>query len=114
MIGHRQIQAQELEERADQSFGLAQRQPKYRPQRQRRPDRKSRVVWLTIPCPSRLGPPDGDRLLREPDRQTAPLTQAGVVLRPVCHPVPLLGNAVPASGIGFERHGRHPRGRAQA
>ena len=32
--------------------------------------------------------------------------RAGVVLGPVRHPVPLLRDAVTASGIGFEGHGR--------
>ena len=54
-----------------------------------------------------LGPPGGDRRLREPDRETASLTQAGVVLGPIRHPMPLLRNAVTASGIGFEWHGRN-------
>ena len=44
--------------------------------------------------------------LGEPDRETASLTQTGVVLRPIRDLVPLLRNAVTASGIGFEWHGR--------
>jgi hypothetical protein len=54
-----------------------------------------------------LGPPGGNRLLREPDRETAPLTQSRVLLRPVRDPVPLPRNAVTAGGIGFEWHGRN-------
>ena len=109
MIRHRQIQTQELEDRADQAFGLSQRQPEHRPQRQGRPDRQGRIMGLTASCRAGLGPPGGNRLLREPDREASPLTQGGVVLRPIRHPVPLLGDVVTASGIGFERHGRGPR-----
>jgi hypothetical protein len=34
-----------------------------------------------------------------------PLAQAGVVLSPVRHPVPLLGDAMSTGGIGLEGHG---------
>ena len=114
MIRHRQIQTQELEDRADQPLGLTQRQPEHRSQRQGRPDRQSRIVRLTASCRARLGPPGGNRLLSEPDSQTSALAQAGVVLGPVRHPVSLLRDAVTASGIGFERHGRYPTGGAQS
>jgi len=66
------------------------------------------TVGLTASCGARLSAPSRNGFLGEPHRETAPLTQAGVVLGPIRHPMPLLGNAVPASGIGFERHGRHP------
>ena len=49
MIRHRQIETEELEDGADQAFRLTQRQAEHRPQRQRRPDRQSRVVRLTAP-----------------------------------------------------------------
>ena len=52
-----------------------------------------------------LGAPGRDRLLGEPDRQAAALAQGGVILGPVGDPVPLLGDAVTASGVGLERHG---------
>jgi len=64
-------------------------------------------MCLVASCRARLGPPSRNGFLGEPDRETASLTQTGVVLRPIRHPVPLLGNAVPASGIGFEWHGRN-------
>ena len=54
-----------------------------------------------------LGPPGGNRLLREPDCEASPLTQSRVVLRPIRHPVPLLRDVVTASGIGLEGHGRN-------
>jgi hypothetical protein len=40
MIRHRQIEAEELEDRANQSFRLAQRQPEHRPQGQHCADRQ--------------------------------------------------------------------------
>ena len=66
-------------------------------------------MGLTASCRAGLRPPGGNRLLREPDREASALAQGGVVLGPVRHPVPLLGDMVTASGIGFERHGRDPR-----
>ena len=54
-----------------------------------------------------LGPPGGNRLLREPDREASALAQGRVILRPIRDPVPLLRDAVTASGIGFEWHGRN-------
>jgi hypothetical protein len=63
---------------------------------------------LTASCGARLGPPGSNGILRESDGETASLSKAGVILGPVRHPVPLLGNAVPASGIGFEWHGKYP------
>jgi hypothetical protein len=56
-------------------------------------------MGLTASCRAGFGPPGGNRILREPDGETAPLAQGGIVLRPVRYPVPLLGNAVTASGI---------------
>ena len=60
---------------------------------------------LTVLGCAWLGPPGGNGFRREPDGQTSPLTQAGVVLGPVRHRVPLLGNVVTAGGIGHEGHG---------
>ena len=65
------------------------------------------VMRLAARWRAGLGPPGGDRRLREPDRETASLTQAGVVFGPIRHLMPLLRNAVTASGIGFEWHGRN-------
>jgi hypothetical protein len=64
---------------------------------------------LTASGRAGLGPPSRNRLVREPDGETSPLTQGGIVFGPVRHPVPLSWNVVLASGIGFERHGRNPR-----
>ena len=46
------------------------------------------------------------RFLSEPDCQTTPLAQAGVILRPVRHSVPLLRNTVTAGSIELEWHNR--------
>jgi hypothetical protein len=62
---------------------------------------------LTTATLARFGLPSGNCLIREPDGETSPLTKTVIVLGPVCHSVPLLGDAVAASGIGFERHGRN-------
>ena len=106
MIRHGQIEPEEPQDRADQTFSLAQRQPKHRPQGHGRPDRESRIMGLTTTCGAGLCLPGGNRFLREPNGETAPLTQTGAVLRPIRDLVPLLWNAVTASGMGFEWHGR--------
>jgi hypothetical protein len=59
-------------------------------------------------------PPSRDRFLGEPDREASPLAQGRIVLGPVLDPVPLLGIAVTASGIGLEGHARCPTGGARS
>ena len=59
---------------------------------------------LTASRSTRLGPPSRNGVLGEPDRETSPLAQGGIVFGPVLHPVPPLGDAVTASSIGLERH----------
>ena len=83
-------------------------QAEHGPQRQRGQDRQGRVPGLPAPGRARLRAPGRDRLLREPDRQAPALAQGGVVLGPVRDPVPLPRDAVAASGVGLERHGRGP------
>jgi hypothetical protein len=102
VIRHRQIKPQKLKDRANQALRLTQRQPEHRPQRQRCPDRQSRIVGLTTACGAGLGPPGGNRLIGEPDREASALAQGRVILGPIRDPVPLLRNAVTVSGIGFE------------
>ena len=106
VIRHGEIQAQELEDRANQPFGLPQCQPEHRPERQGGSDCQGRIVGLTASCRAGFSPPSCNGFLGEPDRETAPLAQGGVVLRPTRYPVSLLGNAVTASSIGFEWHGK--------
>jgi hypothetical protein len=62
---------------------------------------------LAASCRARLSAPSRNGFLSEPDCQTSPLAQGRVILCPVRHPVPLLWNAVTASGVGFEWHGRN-------
>ena len=69
---------------------------------------------LTASCRAGFSLPGRNRLFREPDRQTSPLAQRGVVLGPVRHLVPLFGNVVTASGMSLEGHGKYPTWRAQA
>ena len=112
VIRHCQIKIEEPEDRAYQAFKLTQGQPTHCPQRQRRLDRQSRIVGLTTAGCAGLGQSGGDGFRREPHGQTASLTQAGIVLGPVRHPVPLLGNVMTACGIGLKWHGRCPIGGA--
>jgi hypothetical protein len=49
---------------------------------------------------ARLGVPGCDRRLREPDRQAPALAQGGIILGPVRDPAPLLGDMMPAIGVG--------------
>jgi hypothetical protein len=63
-------------------------------------------VGLTTACGAGLGPPGGNRLVREPHSEASALAQGRVIFDPVRHPVSLLRNVVTASGIGFEWHSR--------
>jgi len=79
-IWHRQVEAEQLEDRADQPFGLAQRQTEHCPQCQSRRDRQIGVVRLTTRRGAWRGFPGGDhRFFREPHGQTAPLPQRLVI-----------------------------------
>ena len=79
-IGHRQVEAEQLEDRADQPLGLAQRQMEHSAQGQGCRDRQVRVVRLATRRGSRRGFPGGDGVLREPHGQTAPLPQRLIIL----------------------------------
>ena len=68
MVRAGKIQAKQADDRADQSFGLPQRQAKHRPQGQSRRDRQGRIVRLTATGGPRFSPPSRDRLFGEPDR----------------------------------------------
>src|SRR5215208_8543160 len=70
---------------------------------------KGRVPGLPASGRARLSPPGRDCLLGEPDRQTAALTQAGVIGGPVRDLAPLPGNVVAAVLVQLERQGGHPR-----
>ena len=73
MVRHGKIEPEQVEDRADQPFGLAQGQAEHGPQRQRGGDRQGRVPGL--PAPGRAGrrAPGRDRLIGEPDGQAPAL-----------------------------------------
>ena len=108
VVRHREIEIEQLQDGADQPLGLAQRQAEHGSQGQRRRDRQIGVGGLPAPAGARRCHPGRDCLRREPDRQAAAGAQAGVILGPVGHPVPLLGNVAATGRLGFERHGRGP------
>src|SRR3954463_4498437 len=81
--GNRESETEQANDRADQAFGLAQRQAEYGLERQRRRDRQGGIVRLPASGGARLSPSGCDCLVAEPDRQAAALTQAGVIRRPV-------------------------------
>jgi hypothetical protein len=61
---------------------------------------------LTTSCGAGLGPPSRNGFLGEPDGEASALAQGRIILSPIRDPVPLLRDAVTASGNGFEWHGR--------
>ena len=77
-------------------------------QRQGRGDRQIRVGGLLASADARRCRPGRNCLRREPDGQAAAGAQAGIVLGPVGHPVPLLGDVMAPSGIRFERREECP------
>jgi hypothetical protein len=100
-----ELEAEQVEDRAEQTFGMAQRRAERGPQRQRGQDRQRRVVRLATRRGRRRRAPSRDRRLGEPDREAAALTQGGVIRTPVRHPVLLLGDVMTASDMSLERHG---------
>jgi hypothetical protein len=106
MIRDSEINAQEPQDRADQAFGLTQCQPEHRPECQGRLDGQNRIAGLTAAGRTGLGIPGCDRFFGKPHRQASALAQGSIVLRPVRHPVPLLGDVTTAGGIGLEGHDR--------
>ena len=104
MVGNREIETQQANDRADQAFALAQSQTEHGLEGQGRRDRQIRVVRLTARRGARLGVPGRDRRLCEPHRQAPALAQGRVVFGPVRDPTPLFRDAVTAISIGLERH----------
>ena len=105
VIWHRQVQAEEADDRSDQTLGLAQRKMKHRSQRQCRQDGERRIARLSAAIRPRLGAPAGNRLVAEPYREIATLPQARIIGRSIRQPAPLLWNMVATAGVGFEWHG---------
>src|SRR4051812_43259850 len=67
-----------------------------------RSPRPNTTAARPAPAGAWLGPPPGDCLRRELHGQAAAGAQTGIVLGPVGHPVPLLGDVMAPSGIRFE------------
>jgi hypothetical protein len=111
MIWNGQFHTKQLNDGADQSFSLAQRQPEQGAQGQGRYNRQIRVCALPARCGSRLRPPALDRLLGEPDCQAAARPKPRVIPHPVANPMALPGNVMAARHIGFERQERAYTGR---
>ena len=86
VIRNRQIEAEQVEDRADQPFGLTQRQAEAGTQHQCHRDRQSRIVRLAAPRGAWRRPTACDGLLGEPDREAAAPAQGGVILGPVGYP----------------------------
>lgn len=80
MVRHSEVDAQQLQNGADQPFGLAQGQAEHGTQRQGGCDRQVRVLRLAAPVSACLGAPPLDRFGREPHREAAAGAQAGVIL----------------------------------
>jgi hypothetical protein len=66
--------------------------------------RASRSLQLKLTAPLRHRFPGGDRLIRKPHRQTAPLPQRLVIRRPIRHASLRPRNMVATVGIVFVRH----------
>ena len=108
MVRHREIEAKQLQDRADQPLGLAQRQAEHHTECQGSGNRQIGVAGLTAPTGAWLSLPGLYRLGRKPHGQATPGTQARIVRCPVGDLVSLLRNVMPAVAVGFERHGRRP------
>src|SRR3954447_2341583 len=104
MVGNRESETKQANDRTDQAFGLAQSQAEHGLERQGRQDGELGIPGLPAAGGARLRPPGRDRLLREPDRQAPTLAQGRIILGPVRDPAPLLRDMMAASSIGLERH----------
>ncbi len=106
VIGNRQIDVHEIQQRTEQPFGLAQRLMEDKPDHDRSFDRGVRVARLTARRHSRRCAPGGNRLLADPQRQTTAPPQAGFVHRPVRHLELHLRDVMAAGVIVLVRHVR--------
>jgi len=105
MIRHTKFQAKQDNDRADQPFDLPVCQTENGAQRQRPQNRQRRTPGLATARCTRLRLPRRDCLIGEPDRQTATLTQTGLVSRPIGDLAPLPADIVATVLIQPERHG---------
>ena len=79
MIGDRQIEAEQMQERADQSFGLPKGQMEDDAQRQGHLDRHSRIPRLAARRGARRCLPRRNGIVAEPDGQTTTLAKARLI-----------------------------------
>src|SRR6201987_4926684 len=108
MVWRREIKTKQPKKGCDQPFGLAERQTKTRPGRQRRRDRQRRIARLAAARGAWLGLPRRNRCFREPDGQATALAQGDVIGSPIRHPVSLLRDVMTAILVRFEWHGDCP------
>ncbi len=108
VVRHAQAEAKQANDGAEQPLGLPVYQAEHRTDRERRQDGQRRIPRLPTPGRAWFGRPRYDRTVGKPHRQTAALTQAGVISRPVRHLVPLARNVVTAVLVQLERHDGHP------
>ena len=105
VIRHRESEAEQIDDGADEPFGLPQCETEDRAHRQRRGDCQGRIMRLPAGRGSRFRPPRRDGRIGKPDGQTAAPPQCCVVLRPVRDPIPGFRNMMTVFGMVFERHG---------
>src|ERR1700712_4540408 len=109
VVRHPQRQTEQADDGADQTLRLSIGEAEHSAQRQRREDRQRRITGLATWCRPRRRYPSRDCVIGKPHRQTATLTQAGFVGRPVGDLVLLSRNVVAAILVQLERHKRHPQ-----
>jgi hypothetical protein len=66
IVRHGEVKPEQSDDRADQTFGLPERQAKHQAHRQGRADRQGGVMSLAAWRGPRLSPPRLDRLVRKP------------------------------------------------
>jgi hypothetical protein len=115
VVRHWQVEFHQLEQEADQSFGLAQRLVKDGPQDQRRLDHQIRVARVTTRRGPRRCPLGFSCLSSKPDCQRATLSQPSLIILPVRNPVAGRWDPVTTVDIVLVRHGQAGRwsGRAR-
>ena len=109
MIRDGQVDLQHSHDRANQPFGLAQRQSKHRSQCQSRLNGEIGIVRLAARRGSGLRLPTSQRFVGEPNREASTIAKRCVIVTPVRHSMPLTWNVAPALGMEFERHDRSSR-----
>jgi len=102
VVGDGEIEPEQPYDGADQALCLAQSQPKYRTQGQRRQDSQRRVGPLPAPGRPWFSRPRRNHLRSNPNRQASALAQARVIRRPVRDFELLLGDVVATVGVQLE------------